>query len=245
MSEDGASKMDWLPQDSATASLVEHWRRHQFSAQLIAVNAQESMSLSDSVSIELQGVQAHAENHPPTIAVFPDVLIKAMVVVFGDRVEEGHIVEGIAVPWLEIIAQLEQNPNFLFEISWRKLEEIIAGAYTRAGWPEVILTPRSGDGGRDVIATRPGIGSIRILDQVKAYKPGNLVSADEIRSMIGVLELERNVSKGLVTTTSNFAPGIEKDPKISQFMPYRLELKNGKELRDWLLKLGKGGKATD
>jgi restriction system protein len=96
----------------------------------------------------------------------------------------------LAVPWFEIIAQLEHDPEFLFKIPWRKLEEIIAGAYVRAGWPDVVLTPRSGDRGRDVIATRPGICSIRIVDQVKAYKPGLLVKADEVRSLLGVLAVE-------------------------------------------------------
>ena len=147
------------------------------------------------------------------------------------------MVAGLAVPWFEIISQLERDPEFLFKIPWRKLEEIIAGAYTRAGWPEVILTPRSGDRGRDVIATRPGVGSVRIIDQIKAYRQGYVVTADEVRSMLGVLSAEFNVSKGLITTTSRFAPGIDKDSGLNAFMPYRLELKNGDELRQWLLKL--------
>ena len=147
------------------------------------------------------------------------------------------MIAGLAVPWFEIIAQLERDPDFLFKIPWRKLEELIAGAYDRAGWPDVVLTPRSGDRGRDVIATRPGVGSIRIVDQVKAYKPGHLVTADEVRSLLGVLAVESNVSKGVITTTSRFAPGIEADSGIGAFVPYRLELKGGDQLRRWLLEL--------
>ena len=86
-----------------------------------------------------------------------------------------------------------------------------------------------------MISSRPGVGSIRILDQVKAYGPGNLVSADEVRSMLGVLEAEQNVSKGFVTTTSEFAPGIRDDRRLQAFMPYRLELKDGPQLSEWLL----------
>ena len=134
---------------------------------------------------------------------------------------------------------LERDAGFLFKIPWRKLEELIAGAYERAGWPEVVLTPPSGDGGRDVIATRPGFGSIRIVDQVKAYAPGHLVTADEIRSMLGVLQVDSNVSKGLVTTTSGFAPRIAKDDRLKAFIPYRLELKDGVALTNWLIDLGK------
>ncbi len=109
-------------------------------------------------------------------------------------------------------------------------EEIVAGAYQRAGW-EVILTPRCGDRGRDVIATRSGVISIRIVDQIKAYRLGHLITADEVQSMLGVLHVDRYVSKGLVTTTGRFAPGIEKDRGIIAFMPYRLNLKNGDQLR--------------
>jgi restriction system protein len=169
----------------------------------------------------------------------PDVLLQAAVVTGSQRTTEGQLIEGVAVAWFEIIAQLGKDPDFLFKIPWRKLEEIVAGAYERAGWPEVILTPRSGDHGRDIIATRPGIGSIRIVDQIKAYKPGHVVTADEVRSMLGVLIATPNVSKGLITTTSHFAPGIEKDSTLRIFMPYRLELKDGKELRQWLLKLAR------
>jgi restriction system protein len=52
--------------------------------------------------------------------------------------------------------------------------------------------------------------------------------------MIGVLSINANVSKGLVTTTSSFAPGVLQDPDIARFMPYRLELKGRELLLEWL-----------
>jgi hypothetical protein len=42
---------------------------------------------------------------------------------------------------------------------------------------EVILTPRAADKGRDVIATRRGVGSIRFFDQVRRMA-GHLVPAN-------------------------------------------------------------------
>ena len=98
-------------------------------------------------------------------------------------------------------------------IDWRRWEEIIAGAYKQQGF-DVELTSRSNDKGRDVIATSRGLGSVRFVDQVKAYRPGHVVTAEEVRAMVGVLALQPNVSKGLVTTTSSFAPGIMKDPTL-------------------------------
>lgn len=99
---------------------------------------------------------------------------------------------------------------------------------------DVVLTPRSNDKGRDVIATSKGLGSVRFFEQVKAYRPGHVVTAEEVRAMVGVLTLDPNVSKGLVTTTSTFAPGIMQDPETARLMPYRLELKGGNALLEWL-----------
>src|SRR5207249_1009544 len=98
-------------------------------------------------------------------------------------------------------------------------EEIIAAAYQAAGFDEVTLTPRSADGGRDVIAVRRGRYSVRLLDQVKAYGPNHLVTADEVRSLMGVLSSDRGASKGVLTTTSDFAPRLKDDPGIAPFLP--------------------------
>lgn len=38
-----------------------------------------------------------------------------------------------------------------------------------------------------IIATRSDVGAIRVLDQAKRYKPGHLVTAEEVRAMWGVL----------------------------------------------------------
>jgi restriction system protein len=90
----------------------------------------------------------------------------------------------------------------------------------------VTLTPRSGDFGRDVIAVKRGL---RVIDQVKAYSPENLVTADDVRALIGVLHGD-GASKGFLTTTSDFAPRLRTDPLILPFMPSRLELIDGKAL---------------
>jgi restriction system protein len=113
-------------------------------------------------------------------------------------------------------------------------EEIVAGAYQKAGFDEVILTPRSGDKGRDVVATKNGVGSIRIFDQVKAYKPGHVVTAEEVRAMLGVITGAGNVSKGVISTTSTFAPRVAEDEYLKPYIPYRLELKPRDTLLRWL-----------
>ncbi len=143
---------------------------------------------------------------------------------------DGELIQLVEPAWRAIVTALEANPQGRFEIPDRKLEELIAAQYDAAGFDEVILTPRSGDRGRDVIATRSGFGSIRIIEQVKAFGPGRVVTADDVRSLLGVLHSDQNASKGLVTTTARFAPGIASDPLIKTHMPYRLELVDGDQL---------------
>ena len=167
----------------------------------------------------------------------PEILLQAAIVEFGLAVKDGSIVKALALPWLQILAEIEKDASFLSEFAKnpRKFEEFLAGAYTRdkVGFDEVILT-RSGDGGRDIIATKRGYFSIRILDQAKAYSPGHLVTHDDVRAMVGVIGLDTNSSKGIITTTSDFQPGIYDDNNIKRLMPNRLDLKNGKQLMKWL-----------
>ena len=168
------------------------------------------------------------------------IVLKALIIP-GDKTKEGMLVRSIAFPWLQIVGLIRSDPSSIYEIPWRKWEEIIAGAYSKHGY-EVILTPRSGDGGRDVIATKSGIGSIRIFDQVKAYTPPHVVTADEVRAMLGTITGYQNVSKGIITTTATFAPGVETAPSIVPYLPYRLELRPRDKLIAWLTSLVSGGK---
>ena len=204
----------------------------------IAASTFDSVTVSEPVrlvvggdSLTIQGQEGGVKEEQ--LVQLPELLIPAALVVTGGQVAEGQLIDALAVPWLEIINQLEKDPNFLHQLDWRKVEELIAGAYKREGWPEVILTPRSGDGGRDVIASKPGLGAIRIYDQVNAYSPGHRVPAEDVRALVGVLTVHQNVSKAVITTTSLFAPGVGNE--FQALIPYRLELKDGPKLREWLI----------
>uniref|UniRef100_UPI00405681A8 restriction endonuclease n=1 Tax=Candidatus Electronema sp. TaxID=2698783 RepID=UPI00405681A8 len=158
----------------------------------------------------------------------PSILLQSFVIPVG-KTTEGVIIKAALVPWLEIIKLIAQDPKAIFQIDPRRWEEIIAAAYEQAGFDEVILTPRSGDYGRDVIAVKKGLGEVRIIDQVKAYKHGHLVTANDVRALMGVLQTD-GASKGFLTTTSDFAPKLKDDPLITPFIPQRLGLINGEQL---------------
>ena len=157
-------------------------------------------------------------------------IILQAVVTLGDKTSEGQLIEAIAPAWFEIIRLINEDPDVIFKIDHRKWEEMVAAIYQQEGYDEVTLTPRSGDGGRDVIAVKHGHRCVRFIDQVKAYKPGHLVTAEEVRALGFTLMSDQNATKGFVTTTSDFAPKIEEDQFIKPHMPFRLELINGKTL---------------
>ena len=166
----------------------------------------------------------------------PELLLQTEIIVPGSSVEQGTIVTASAVAWSAIYKAIKADPDALYEFARnpRQFEEFLAASYDRAGWDEVTLTPRSNDGGRDVIAVKRGFCTVRILDQAKAYSPNHLVTHDDVRAMLGVLQLDSNSSKAVITTTSDFQPTIRSNPEIKRFLPYRLELKNGHDLLAWL-----------
>jgi restriction system protein len=176
-----------------------------------------------------------AASTPPVPSLVLPVAIS--LVERGDKVVEGQLITGVTIAWWAIIKELERNPEFLLHtIGGREVEELIAGAYERDGW-KVILTPRSGDRGRDIIATRSDIaGSLRIIDQAKAYAPHRPVPASDVRELLAVLLTDQNATKAFITTTARFATGVYTDPGLTPHIPNRLELRDGPAVREWLLK---------
>jgi restriction system protein len=183
------------------------------------------------------GIEGQKPGVEEGLVKLPELLIPATIVAVGDRVAEGQLIEAVMLPWFDIVKALERDPNFVHQLvkNWRIMEELVAGAYHQEGWSDVILTPRSGDRGRDIIVSRPDWGTIRIYDQVKAYSPDHPVPAADVRELFGVLVRDQNVSKAVLTTTTLFAPGVCEE--WAAFIPYRLELRDGPALTRWLLGL--------
>jgi restriction system protein len=191
------------------------------------------------LTIELEAEYSKIRLYPALQSITDIAELTIQSVVVGDtRTMEGRLIEAVTTPWYEIIDFLKADPSLAFQIPPEKWEEIIARAYSKAGFSEVILTPRSGDNGRDIIATLRGIGTVRVIDQVKAYKPGHLVTANDVRSLYGVL-IADGASKGFLTTTSDFAPKLPQDILLAPLIPSRLELINGQQLIARLIELAK------
>lgn len=150
-------------------------------------------------------------------------------------VKEGALVR-VAVPaWASLVELLQIDFEVLSTVSARQLEEIVAGAYDRVGFDRVVLTPRSGDHGRDIIAEKDGWGTVRVVVQVKSYNAKNLVSADEVRSLIGTYFMEPGATKAVLATTSDFAPRLRDAPNIAPLLGRELLLLNQRQLIERLV----------
>lgn len=179
-------------------------------------------------AVEVSGISPVVVVRPPkgSLTVLFDFLE------IGDADNEGQVIKAVAPAWWKLLEYLKENPNEIFQLPPRKFEELVAAAYKSEGW-DVKLTPRSGDNGIDVIAEKPGMFKFRIHDQAKLYKPGRVVTAEEVRALLHTIHpagMNKGASMGVVTTSSSFAPRIEKDPSISGYMPHHLTLIDGENL---------------
>jgi restriction system protein len=166
----------------------------------------------------------------------PTILLQSTIVVPIGVVPEGQIVVASRVPLRAIAAAIRKDAGFLrhFSKHHREFEEFLAAAYSDAGFDEVVLTPRSNDEGRDLIAIRRGVCEVRILGQAKAYAPGHRVTRANVDEMLGVMSRDPNATKAVIVTTSEFAPGIAEIASMQLLIPTRLELVDGEALPRWL-----------
>jgi restriction system protein len=174
------------------------------------------------------GTDAYGDGGEPQLE-----LMLQTVVTLGEKTREGHIIEAVTIPWFQIVTAIVRDPRVMQELDARRWEEMLAGAYKAAGY-RVTLTPRSGDKGVDVIATKDDVVSIRIIDQMKAYAPGNLVEHSDLRDLLGALAIHPAASTAIITTTSDFAPSVYSDPELQRLMPTRVDLRPGPKLIEWM-----------
>jgi restriction system protein len=178
-------------------------------------------------------IAAVAGGNAPEFVPSPDlpVLLAQSFIVVEQKVPDGELIRAVTFPLRQIIEMIAKDWDRVYGIEPRTWEKIVAATYEASGlFDDVTLTPRSGDDGRDVLAVKHGWWSLRVMESVKRYKPGLEVTASEVRDLLGALGSEHGVSKGVISTTWEFAPGIMDNPKIQQYVPDRLELLNGAAL---------------
>lgn len=122
---------------------------------------------------------------------------------FGSGAADPKLIHTVATVNDELIRYLAKHPNLLHELHPRRFEELVAELLRAQGF-EPTLTPRTRDGGRDILAARSdALGNLLYLVECKRYAPGNKVGVEVVRSIHGVTQAER-ANKGVIVTTSSF-----------------------------------------
>ncbi len=153
-----------------------------------------------------------------------------------EKVDEGNRIKFIRPIYKALVNKIIKNPNFIDEINPHTWEEIIAATYDKEGFDEVIVTPKSGDYGIDVIARKKGFGTIKFIDQVKKYNIKHKVNAEEVRALLFLLHADEEASNVVLTTTSDFAPRLNEDKYIKKYIDNGLTLINRENLINKIIK---------
>jgi HJR/Mrr/RecB family endonuclease len=85
--------------------------------------------------------------------------------------------------WNQLITHLSRSPEDLYRLEPAHFEELVAELLHREGM-EVQLTPKTRDGGRDVLALHNGsAGQHLYLVECKRYSPDRPIGVDLVRSL--------------------------------------------------------------
>jgi hypothetical protein len=111
-----------------------------------------------------------------------------------------------------LLATILRSPNELRQLTPRQFEEFVAAAVEQLGFRNVVLTPRSRDGGKDVIASIVVAGiPTSFYFECKHYAESNKVQLDTLRALLGTVASDSKiVNKGILVTTSTFTSGARK-----------------------------------
>ena len=161
-------------------------------------------------------------------ASFEGALLKGTVI---EKTFQNHELKSFSDDPIKILEYLKHNPDAIYRISPRKLEEVVAELLIQQGF-EVKLNLRSGDGNVDLIATQDSyIGSDAYIVEVKKYSKERLVGLKTVRALLGVVEL-RNATKGILVTSSYFTNSAKQYADSNE----KLELIDFDGIADWLRK---------
>ena len=140
----------------------------------------------------------------------------------------------------ELIRYLASHPQKLYEVEPEKFEDLVAAIFRDRGY-EVIQTPRSRDGGRDLIAFyKEPFGRILTLIECKRFAQHRRIGPALVRQLYGVVERER-ASHGILATTTFFTSGAQ---KLELELQHRLSLRDYNDVIAWCQDFGTVGRRS-
>lgn len=108
---------------------------------------------------------------------------------------------------IKLFEQISNDPNLMRGMDPREFENLIAELMYKSGFENIIVTPRSNDKGRDILATKT-VCDIPILFafECKRYSPKNKIKPEIMRALLGTISHHQTkANKGVLVTTSSFS----------------------------------------
>jgi HJR/Mrr/RecB family endonuclease len=123
------------------------------------------------------------------------------------KVVSAEVLTQIRLPLSEL-SRVLHHPEAMRMLTARDFERFIATLVEQLGFEDVVLTPSSGDHGRDVLATKKVSGiPIFFAFECKRYAPDRLVGPETARALLGtIMHGATRASMGVLVTTSTFTP---------------------------------------
>lgn len=135
----------------------------------------------------------------------------------------------------KLIRLIQQDNSYIFKITPREFEEIIAEIFKQQGF-DVELTKRTRDGGKDVIAIyRNSMGiDTRYFIECKRFAPGNKVDVGIVRALYGVHSGLSGANKSIIVTTSSFTSEAIRFANDGLKSKWEMDLKDINDVLGWI-----------
>lgn len=115
--------------------------------------------------------------------------------------------------------------DYFLEMEPYEFEEFVADLWDYRGY-ETTVTPKSGDGGKDVIATKDeATNTIKEVIQVKQYGKGKKVQRPVVQQCAGIKQSSSDIDLFIIISASEFTNGAKKEADESN-----IKLIDGDEL---------------
>jgi hypothetical protein len=133
---------------------------------------------------------------------------------------------------IKLFEQISNDPNLMRGMDPREFENLIAELMYKSGFENIIVTPRSNDKGRDILATKTVCDiPIMFAFECKRYSPKNKIKPEIMRALLGTISHHQTkANKGVLVTTSSFS----RDAKSFIASESMLSGKDFNDLVNWI-----------
>lgn len=110
---------------------------------------------------------------------------------------------------IKIFEKILKDPSFMHSMDPLDFEKLVAELLDKSGFENIIITPRSDDKGRDILATNR-VCEIPMLFafECKRYAPNRKIGPHIMRALLGTItHANTKANKGVLVTTSSFTQG--------------------------------------